>query len=70
MFAPSGLAPARLTQLNMALRKVLEEPSFRKQLVDQGNEVLPNTPVEFSDFVEREAVRIGELVRSAGIRPE
>ena len=70
LFAPSGLAPPRLAILNAALRKVLEEPGFRKQLVDQGNEVLPNTPAEFNAFIEREAVRIGELVRSAGIRPE
>lgn len=70
LFAPIGLAPDRLTQLNTALRKVLEEPSFRKQLVDQGNEVLPNTPAEFGEFIEQEAARIGALVQSADIRPE
>jgi tripartite-type tricarboxylate transporter receptor subunit TctC len=70
LFAPAGLAPDRLAQLNTALRKVLEEPSFRKQLVDQGNEVLPNTPAEFGEFIEQEAARIGALVQSADIRPE
>jgi len=70
LFAPTGLAPDRLAQLNTALRKVLEEPSFRKQLVDQGNEVLPNTPAEFGEFIEREAARIGALVQSADIRPD
>lgn len=70
LFAPIGLAPDRLAQLNIALRKVLEEPSFRKQLVDQGNEVLPNTPAEFGEFIEQEAARIGALVQSADIRPE
>jgi tripartite-type tricarboxylate transporter receptor subunit TctC len=70
LFAPTGLAPDRLAKLNAALRKVLEEPSFRKQLVDQGNEVLPTTSAEFSEFIEREAIRIGAVVQAADIRPE
>ena len=70
LFAPTGLATDRLTRLNEALRQVLEEPSFRKQLVDQGNEVLPSTPSEFATFIELEAARIGALVQSADIRPE
>ena len=70
LFAPTGLATDRLERLNVALRQVLEEPNFRKQLVDQGNEVLPSTPTEFGEFIEREAARIGTLVQSADIRPE
>jgi len=70
LFAPTGLATDRLMRLNEALRQVLEEPSFRKQLVDQGNEVLPSTPTEFAKFIELEAARIGALVQSADIRPE
>ena len=70
LFAPAGLPVDRLKKLNESLRLVLAEPNFSKQLVDQGNEVLPSTPQEFSEFIEREAIRIGVLVQTAGIRPE
>jgi tripartite-type tricarboxylate transporter receptor subunit TctC len=70
LFAPAGLPPDRINKLNETLKTVLLEPNFRKQLVDQGNEVLPSSPQEFSEFIEREAVRIGVLVQTAGIRPE
>lgn len=70
LFAPTGLPVDRLTKLNEALRTVLAEPNFRQQLIDQGNEVLPSTPQEFSEFIERESVRIGVLVQTAGIRAE
>ncbi|MEI7568706.1 MAG: tripartite tricarboxylate transporter substrate binding protein [Alcaligenaceae bacterium] len=70
LFAPAGLPLDRVNKLNETLKTVLLEPNFRKQLVDQGNEVLPSSPQEFSEFIEREAVRIGVLVQTAGIRPE
>jgi len=70
LFAPAGLPLDRVNKLNETLKTVLLEPNFRKQLVDQGNEVLPSSPQEFSDFIEREAIRIGVLVQTAGIRPE
>ena len=69
-FAPAGLPLDRVNKLNETLKTVLLEPNFRKQLIDQGNEVLPSSPQEFSEFIEREAVRIGVLVQAAGIRPE
>jgi tripartite-type tricarboxylate transporter receptor subunit TctC len=70
LFAPAGLPLDRVNKLNETLKTVLLEPNFRKQLIDQGNEVLSSSPQEFSEFIEREAVRIGVLVQTAGIRPE
>ena len=70
LFAPAGLPQERVKKLNDTLRTVLLEPNFRKQLIDQGNEVLPSTPQEFSEFIEREAIRIGVLVQTANIKPE
>ena len=70
LFAPAGLPFDRVNKLNETLKTVLLEPNFRKQLIDQGNEVLSSSPQEFSEFIEREAVRIGVLVQTAGIRPE
>ena len=70
LFAPAGLPLVRVNKLYETLKTVLLDPNFRKQLIDQGNEVLPSSPQEFSEFIEREAVRIGVLVQAAGIRPE
>ncbi|GGG18379.1 MFS transporter [Caldovatus sediminis] len=70
LFAPAGLPPERTQKLNRELRAILAEPDFRRQLVEQGNEVLPNTPEEFDAFIRREATRIAEVVAAAGIRAE
>jgi tripartite-type tricarboxylate transporter receptor subunit TctC len=52
------------------LRAILDEPEFRRQLVEQGNEVLPTTPEEFEAFIRQQVARIGELVAAAGIRAD
>ena len=70
LFAPAGIARERTDRLNRALRTILDDPTLNKQLVEQGNEVLPGTPEEFDAFIRREAARIGELVAAAGIRAE
>jgi tripartite-type tricarboxylate transporter receptor subunit TctC len=70
LFAPAGLPPERTRKLNRELRAILAEPDFRRQLVEQGNEVLPNTPEEFDAFIRRETTRIAEVVAAAGIRAE
>lgn len=70
LFAPAGLPPERTQKLNRELRAILAEPDFRRQLVEQGNEVLPNTPEEFDAFIRRETTRIAEVVAAAGIRAE
>ncbi len=70
LFAPAGVPRERIDRLNRALRGMLEEPSLNRQLVEQGNEVAPNTPEEFDAFIRREAVRMGELLAAAGVRPE
>ena len=70
LFAPAGVPRERIDRLNRALRGMLEEPALNRQLVEQGNEVVPNTPEEFDAFIRREAVRMGELLTAAGVRPE
>lgn len=70
LFAPAGLPRERTEKLNRKLRAILDEPELRRQLIEQGNEVLPNTPEEFDAFIRREAARIGALVTAAGIRAE
>lgn len=70
LFAPAGVPRERIDRLNRVLRGILEDPALNRQLVEQGNEVAPNTPEEFDAFIRREAVRMGELLSAAGVRPE
>ena len=68
LFGPAGMPQDRVERLNRALASILAEPSFRQQLIDQGNEVRPGTAAEFESFVGNEMVRIGEVIKSAGIK--
>ncbi len=68
LFAPTGTPRERVDRLNAALRTVLDDPAFRKQLIDQGNEVRPGTAQEFEAFIRKEMVRMGEMIRSAGVK--
>ena len=68
LFGPAGMPKDRVDRLNRALVSVLEEPSFRQQLIDQGNEVRAGSADEFETFIAREMSRIGEVIKSAQVR--
>lgn len=68
LFAPAGVPKDRIDKLNVALRAVLDDPALRRQLIEQGNEVNPSSPQDFDAFIRKEAVRIEDLIKSAGIQ--
>lgn len=70
MLAPGKTPRAIVTQLNTALRQLLEEPDTRTRFASHGMEARPGTPEEFSALIRREISKWSSVVRAAGIKPE
>jgi tripartite-type tricarboxylate transporter receptor subunit TctC len=64
------LAPARtpeqiVTVLHKEVAEILREPAVRDRIVEQGAEVVGNTPAEFRAFLKEETERLAAVVRNA-----
>lgn len=70
MFGPAGIPDPILQRLWGALEAALNDPKSRDQFRAQGVESLPLGLEPFRRYCESEAVRWGEVIRSAGLKIE
>jgi tripartite-type tricarboxylate transporter receptor subunit TctC len=70
VFAPTGTPPAVVDKLAAAIRKVTQDPAFRKKLEDQGSTPVGNTPAEFKKVVDEEIDKSAKLVKLSGAKVE
>ncbi len=68
--APAGTPDAVIGKLNTAFVQALRDPAVVKQIMDQGAEPAASTPAEFAAFIASETERVGNVVRSVGIKAE
>ncbi|AVS89586.1 LacI family transcriptional regulator [Paracidovorax avenae] len=66
MFAPAGTPVPVVAQLNATIVKVLAMPDIKKKLAEQGAEAAGETPAQFADFIQKESVKWGKVVRESG----
>ena len=64
------LAPARtpdgiIATLHRDVVDILREPAVRGRIVEQGAEVVANSPAEFRAFLKDETERLAAVIRSA-----
>ena len=67
MAAPKGLPPEVKATLAKAAIAAVQQPELRKRFMDQGLEIVGNTPEEFTSFQARENERWKQLIRSRNI---
>ena len=65
--APRATPRPIVMRINRELHAVLAEPEIRKRLVEQGNEVQPTTPEEFTNKVAGDIAKWKQIVASRGI---
>lgn len=70
LFAPRGTPRPVIERLNRDINQMLAQPDIRAQFEADGIAVPSNTPVEFADYVAREAAKYESLVQRAQIKPE
>ena len=67
LMAPAGLPADRVALLLSTLTKALAEPEAKRVLVEQGGNIVANTPDEFRTYMAAETKKWGEVVRLAKI---
>ncbi|WEE79789.1 tripartite tricarboxylate transporter substrate binding protein [Comamonas testosteroni] len=63
----AGTPPDIATQLRTAVVQAIESDEIRRRFGDLGVTPAPQTPQEFSRFIESETKRWGSVIRSAGV---
>jgi len=67
LFVPAKTPPARLDELNAAVRAVLTSEPYRKRLVDSGAEPMPSTPEQLAALVKSDSAKWGRIIRDKKI---
>ncbi len=71
MFAPGKTDPMIIQKLQTEIAKVVKNPDVIKRLVnDGGNELIGNTPEEFSAQIKSELAMYSKLIKENSIRAE
>jgi tripartite-type tricarboxylate transporter receptor subunit TctC len=65
--APAGTPPAIVKKLNADIAKVASDPRLRKDLSDRGLEVQTMSPEELGAFMEKDYIKVREVVQALGI---
>jgi tripartite-type tricarboxylate transporter receptor subunit TctC len=69
-FAPGATPREIVTKLNAESVAALNVADAKEKMAAQGLFVTANAPAPFDDFVKKEIVRWGKIVRDAGVKPQ
>lgn len=70
VLAPGGTPEEIVKSMDAAIGKVVESDQFQKRILEMGGVPAYKSTKEFSEFIQRENERWGEVVRKAGIQPQ
>jgi tripartite-type tricarboxylate transporter receptor subunit TctC len=65
LLAPARTPDAIIATLHKEVADILREPAVRDRIVEQGAEVVGNTPAEFRAFIKAETERLAVVIRNA-----
>jgi tripartite-type tricarboxylate transporter receptor subunit TctC len=65
--APAATPKPVVTRLNQALNEIFADPAFRKKWEELGTPVVGGTPEAFGALMRTESVKLGKVVRAAGV---
>jgi len=70
ILAPAGTPKPIVTRLNADLVKIMHAPELKDRLAALATDPVTSTPEEFADYIKREIVKWGEVVRQAGLKAD
>jgi tripartite-type tricarboxylate transporter receptor subunit TctC len=70
LIGPKGMPPEVVAKINAAVAAVVNDPSVRQRLLDEGAEIRLMSPTDFGTFMRAENARWVKVVRDAGITPQ
>jgi len=70
LVGPAHMDPTVVQRLNEVLQKTLSEPSIRKQLSDQGVDIVSGSAQAFGQMIQFETDKWAKLIKQANIKIE
>ena len=70
VFAPNGTPREVIAKLNAEIARIIQLPDVRARWAQLGAEPIDNTPVQFSGWLDNEAVKWSKVVKDSGARPD
>jgi tripartite-type tricarboxylate transporter receptor subunit TctC len=67
LLVPAKTPPATIDALHRASVSVLQDQNVRAKIVEQGAEVIANSPAEFRAFIKDETERLAGVIRGSNI---
>jgi tripartite-type tricarboxylate transporter receptor subunit TctC len=68
MLAPAGTPRDIVVKLNREIVRVLSQPDFHKQLVDQAIDPIGGTPEQLGDYIRSEIAKWAKVVKDSGAK--
>lgn len=68
MFAPARTPRPIINRLNEEVVRILNREDVKTRLFNTGAEPVGNSPEAFAAMMKADMVRLGKLIRDAGIR--
>ena len=68
--APAKTPPAIVDELNKAINAALSDPKMQAHFASLGAEPMIMTPAELKDYMTAEIKKWGQVVKTAGIKPQ
>jgi len=70
VMAPANTPKPIIEKMNAALNKALQDPAVRERIIASGAEVRGSTVQEYDKFLKAEYERLGQVIKSAGLKPQ
>jgi tripartite-type tricarboxylate transporter receptor subunit TctC len=70
VLVPSGTPEAVIRKLNADLLKASADPEYKKALAERGLEVRTSTPEELGAFMEKDYLKVRDLVQRLNLKIE
>jgi tripartite-type tricarboxylate transporter receptor subunit TctC len=68
LLAPAKTPDAVIATLHAGTREVLRDGDAHRRIIEQGAEVVGNSPAEFRDFIKEEMDRLSIVIKNANIQ--
>ncbi len=70
IFVPTGTPADTISFLHTAVKNVLDMPEVKERFDALGSKVIASTPAEFKQYMDREALKWGEVTKKAHIQQQ
>jgi len=70
LVAPAGLPPEITRKLSATVQSIMEDPAFRKLVLEQGMVPIPGSDQDFEAMVSRDREKWAQVIKKANIKAE